>query len=154
MSGDVTGIAHVKVPVTDLNRSVSWYRELLGLEPGLEFVEDGVLRGVALVDWSTGMRIALRDRTVCVGRPDLRGFDVFALRVPTAEALERIIERCDRLGLEYERQDRGPFGAALDVPDPDGTVVRFVYDRDEATAFVGLEFDHTGVRTYETPRLE
>lgn len=38
-------IAQIKLPVTDLARSVTWYRLLLDLRLWAEFVEDGVLGG-------------------------------------------------------------------------------------------------------------
>jgi catechol 2,3-dioxygenase-like lactoylglutathione lyase family enzyme len=44
----MTKIQHVKIPVTDLRRSVAWYSELLDLVPFREFVEQGELRGAAL----------------------------------------------------------------------------------------------------------
>jgi catechol 2,3-dioxygenase-like lactoylglutathione lyase family enzyme len=44
----MTRIQHVKIPVTDLRRSVAWYGELLDLVPFREFVEQGELRGAAL----------------------------------------------------------------------------------------------------------
>ena len=43
----MTKVQHVKIPVTDLGRSVAWYGELLDLVPFREFVEHGVLRGAA-----------------------------------------------------------------------------------------------------------
>ena len=44
----MTKVLHVKIPVTDLQRSVSWYCELLDLVAFREFVEQGALRGAAL----------------------------------------------------------------------------------------------------------
>lgn len=41
--------AQVKLPVTDLARSVRWYRQFLDLRLWFEIVEDGVLRGAALI---------------------------------------------------------------------------------------------------------
>ncbi|MBL1078770.1 VOC family protein [Nocardia sp. 2] len=152
--GVVTGFAHVKIPVTDLKTSTAWYRALLELEPGFEFVENGVLRGVGLVDRSTGVRVSLRERAFCVGAPDLTGFDIVAFRLPTQDALDDFIAHCRDLGLDYTYQDRGTFGAAIDVPDPDGTIVRFIFDRVEPETFVGLEFDDTGyLGSYDTPQL-
>jgi catechol 2,3-dioxygenase-like lactoylglutathione lyase family enzyme len=43
-------IAQVKLPVTNLARSVAWYRRLLDLRLWTEFAEDGVLRGAGLID--------------------------------------------------------------------------------------------------------
>jgi catechol 2,3-dioxygenase-like lactoylglutathione lyase family enzyme len=61
--------------VTDLRRSAGWYRWLLDLELVGEFVEQGELRGIALVDKTGAYGITLRDREYCASRPDLAGFD-------------------------------------------------------------------------------
>jgi catechol 2,3-dioxygenase-like lactoylglutathione lyase family enzyme len=37
------GFHHVKIPVTDIQRSLDWYRSRLGFTEGIRFVEDGVL---------------------------------------------------------------------------------------------------------------
>lgn len=149
------GIRQVKVPVSDLQRSSSWYRELFELELMREFVEDGVLRGATLVDRGTGWLIGLRDREV-VGRSDLAGFDLFSLGVASPEALQRLAERCDRLGVAHgDLLDRGPDGIQLDIPDPDGTVIRCLspFD-DQGPAFAGVEFHADGTMTfYAEPRL-
>ncbi len=65
MRGIAAGIAQVKIPVTDLARSVRWYRRLLGLRLWTEIVEDGVVRGAGLIDPQGRFGIALRDRSVC-----------------------------------------------------------------------------------------
>jgi hypothetical protein len=45
-------------------------------------------------------------------------------------------------------------GFRLDVPDPDGTVVRFYHCTAPMDGFMGVEFrDGRQVRTYDTPRL-
>ena len=44
------GIHHLKLPVTDLDRSLAWYQDHLGYEVMTEFVEEGVRMGVALLD--------------------------------------------------------------------------------------------------------
>src|SRR4051812_46542973 len=109
-------LAQVKLPVTDLARSVRWYRELLGLRLWAEFVEDGVLRGAGLIDPQGTFNIALRDRTACASRPDLRGFDVLAFRPAGREELDEMIARCERLAVAYDLHDT-PAGPQLDIPD-------------------------------------
>src|SRR5215204_2129162 len=104
----VNRIKHVKLPVTDLQRSAAWYRELFDLELVTEYAEDGKVRGVSLYDPDTGIEIDLRQREVCAGRPDLAGFDVFALSAPTEEALAAVVERCDRLGVAHTEVWRFP----------------------------------------------
>jgi catechol 2,3-dioxygenase-like lactoylglutathione lyase family enzyme len=152
---ELTMIRQVKLPVSDLQRSVSWYRRLLGLHLGWEFVEDGVVRGAVLVHRPTGFLIGLRDRQVIPGNPVLEGFDVVSFGVSSVEALHRIRERCVRLGVAHgEPFDRGPSGWQLDVPDPDGTVVRFLSPLDDVD-FAGVEFFADGTMSfYDRPRLD
>lgn len=153
----MTKVQHVKVPVTDLRRSVAWYGELLDLLPFREFVEQGVLRGAALRSPEAAVVFALRERQFCASQPDLAGFDLVALHMASREALAELAAKCDQLGIEHGPvQDRGPNEAVVDVPDPDGTVLRFFWEREneETLRFVGLSFDADGPPTfYDTPRL-
>jgi catechol 2,3-dioxygenase-like lactoylglutathione lyase family enzyme len=148
-------IAQVKLPVTDLARSVTWYRRLLDLRLWTEFVEDGVLRGAGLIDPQGRFNIALRDRAACASQPSLDGFDVVAFLPASRLVLEDIAARCDRLGIAHSGIYDTPAGPRLDVPDPDGTVVRFYYYTGPTDQFTGLEM-HDGqvVGTYDTPRLQ
>ena len=153
----VTKIKHVKLPVTDVQRSVVWYQSLLDLELNMEFTEQGVVRGASLVDRDGGYEIALRDRDVCASHPQLKGFDVFALAAPSRAVVAQVAERCNRLGVSHSgvREVAG-YGAGLDIPDPDGSVVRIVWkDSAGSDGFLGVEYDEDGQMTpYFTPRLE
>ncbi len=147
-------IAQVKLPVTDLARSVDWWCKLLDLRLFSEFVEDGVLRGAGLLDRRERFCIALRDRTVCAGTPSLDGFDVLAFVPATRAVLDEIMARCDRLGIKYADPHDTPAGTILDVPDPDGTVVRFYHFTAGTEGFTGVESrDGTIVGSYSQPRL-
>jgi len=44
----LAGIHHLKLPVTDLARSLEWYRSRLGYQVQIEFVEQGTLMGYGL----------------------------------------------------------------------------------------------------------
>lgn len=146
--------AQVKLPVTDLARSVHWYRRFLDLRLWFEIIEDGVLRGAALIDPQQRFNIALRDRSVCASQPDLHGFDVVAFLPADRAVLEDLIERCDRFGIDHGAIQDGPEGSRLDVPDPDGTVLRFYHFTAPTSGFTGVEYrDGQLVNMYETPRL-
>ncbi len=150
----ITRIAQVKIPVTDLAASVEWYRRLLGLRLWVEIVEDGVVRGAGLMDPHDRFNLSLRHRSVCASEPDLRGFDVVAFTPQSRAALHRLAEHCDRLRIAHSGVQETPGGALLDVPDPDGTVLRF-YDFTQPTGgFTGVEFrDGRHVGFYDTSRL-
>jgi catechol 2,3-dioxygenase-like lactoylglutathione lyase family enzyme len=147
-------IAQIKLPVTDLARSVAWYRRLLDLRLWAEFVEDGELRGAGLIDPQGRFNVALRDRRVCASRPNLRGFDVIAF-LPTARSvLDDMVDRCERLGVAHSGIQDTPAGPRLDIPDPDGTVLRFYHFTDPTDGFTGIETrDGHDVGTYDAPRL-
>jgi len=74
----VSRIRQIKLPVTDLARSVRWYRDLLGLSLVHEFEERGVVRGAVLADPESGVVVGLRERDHCEGKPRLDGFDMGA----------------------------------------------------------------------------
>ena len=153
-------IKHVKLPVSDLARSASWYRELFDLDLVAEYVADGELHGVSLVDRDAGIEISLRQREFCAGRPDLAGFDVFALGAPTEQLLDEVVERCDRLGIAHTEVWRFPgYGAGMDIPDPDGIPVRIVWPDSAGPwgrfEFIGVESGADGEpRLYREPRLD
>ncbi|WP_051179382.1 VOC family protein [Nocardia concava] len=148
-------IRHVKLPVTDLARSVAFYCDLLDLRLAGEFREQGELRGAQLMHPS-GFGIAVREREYCAGQPDFGGFDVFALEVESVDELHAFAARADEL--EYTRSevfDRGEYGAALDIIDPDNTVVRLLANNPfHADRFLGVDTDGKGGFTlYDTPTL-
>jgi catechol 2,3-dioxygenase-like lactoylglutathione lyase family enzyme len=148
-------IAQVKLPVSDLARSVAWYRQLLDLRLWTEFVEDGVLRGAGLIDPQGRFNIALRDRAACASQPRLDGFDVLAFVPASRSVLEDMAARCDGLGVSHSGIYDTPAGPRLDVPDPDGTIVRFYNYVGPTDQFMGIEMrDGQVVGTYQTPRLQ
>ncbi|MBG0568560.1 VOC family protein [Actinoplanes aureus] len=147
-------IAQIKLPVTDLARSVAWYRDLLDLRLWAEFLEDGVVRGVGLIDPRGRFNIALRDRSVCAASPDLRGFDVVAFLPASGSVLTELMDRCARLGIAHNGVEETPAGPRLDIPDPDGTVLRFYHFTESTDGFVGVESrDGRIVGTYQQSRL-
>ena len=121
------GVRQIKLPVSDLARSARWYSDLFGLELAAEFYEDSAVRGVVLADHAAGFVIGLRERDYNASTPVLDGFDVCAFMVSTPEQMATVAARCVELGIAHDDiHDRGEFGLAMDVADPDGTVLRFV----------------------------
>lgn len=133
---------------------MSWYRQLLDLRLWTEHVEDGELRGAGLIDRQGRFNIGLRDRRVCAGQPSLEGFDVIAFVPDSRSLLDDLVARCDRLGIAHGGIQDTPAGPRLDIPDPDGTVLRFYHFTESTDGFTGIETrDGRFVDTYDTPRL-
>jgi catechol 2,3-dioxygenase-like lactoylglutathione lyase family enzyme len=133
-------LLQVKVPVTDVSTSARWYARLLDMRLVLEFVEDNELRGAVLEEPQTGARIALRDRAHTSSHPVLSGFDLLNFEMVSLEALEAFAGRCDRLGVNTTGVHHFQGGAGLDVPDPDGTAIRFHFAPGRPP-FVGFRSD-------------
>ena len=100
--------------------------------------------------------IGLRERGYCASRPVLDGFDVCAFMLRTAEDVSTVIDRYAELGIDHgDVHARGDFGIALDVADPDGTVLRFVAGAHTGPpgTFTGIEFGSGPPTVYNQPRL-
>jgi catechol 2,3-dioxygenase-like lactoylglutathione lyase family enzyme len=120
----LAGVHHLKLPVSDLERSRSWYESRLGYELAKEFVEAGTLMGVALRHPNGGPGLALRldpDRAAAAA-----GFDYFAIGVPDKDALEDLAARLTALGEHHAGVHVASTGWILPLlHDPDGHEVRF-----------------------------
>jgi catechol 2,3-dioxygenase-like lactoylglutathione lyase family enzyme len=118
------GIHHLKLPVTDLDRSFAWYRHRLGYRVMKTFVEDGVRMGIAMTHPHGGPDLALRldpQRARAAA-----GFDYFAIGVPGHDAIDALAERFTTLGDAHAGVQRTPVGWVLPgIHDPDGHEVRF-----------------------------
>jgi catechol 2,3-dioxygenase-like lactoylglutathione lyase family enzyme len=125
---DLAATHHVKLPVSDLRASSQWYRRVLLLEVEIEFMEEGELRGVALMDPTGTARIALRldaERAAA-----LSGFDLVALGVPTRDGVGAWVEHLDALKQPHGGVVAGHRGGAvlIGLRDPDGIEIRLYAD--------------------------
>ena len=118
------GIHHLKLPVSDLERSFAWYQERLGYELMKEFVEGRAVMGIAMCHPNGGPDLALRlDQARARAAA---GFDYFAIGVPGHHALDALAERFTALGDAHAGVQRTPVGWVLPgIHDPDGHEVRF-----------------------------
>jgi catechol 2,3-dioxygenase-like lactoylglutathione lyase family enzyme len=118
------GIHHLKLPVSDIDRSYAWYHEHLGYEAKMEFVESGTLVGIAMAHPNGGPSLALRvdpDRAAAAS-----GFDFFTIGVPGKDAIDALVAHLDEEGVPHNGVARTPVGWVLSgIHDPDGYNVRF-----------------------------
>ncbi|MGN6161759.1 MAG: VOC family protein [Marmoricola sp.] len=151
-SVEIEAICQVKVPVTDLRRSVQWYTALLDLRLVREFVEGDTVVGAVLAPTVGGFVISVRLRDHIPGQPQMPGFDLFSLRVADVDALHAVERRCAEVGaVAGEIVDRGSDGHHLDVTDPDGTNIRFLtHGAPDAPDFAGVVFPDDGPPSFYT----
>jgi catechol 2,3-dioxygenase-like lactoylglutathione lyase family enzyme len=125
---DLSGVHHVKLPVTDLDRSRDWYTSVLGLSVDIEFTEDGVVKGLALSDSGNTVSLALRHDPARAEA--LSDFDPLALAVPARDAVDAWRRRLDELGQPHGGVVTGHRGGSVLVGlhDPDGIEIRLYAD--------------------------
>jgi catechol 2,3-dioxygenase-like lactoylglutathione lyase family enzyme len=124
----ISGIHHVKLPVSDVARSRDWYQRVLGFEPVIDFVEEGELMGVALRRDRCPSQLALR-RDPERARA-LSGFDAIALLVPTRDQVRAWRDRLDAAREPHGGLVTGHDGGTVLVGlrDPDGIEIRLYAD--------------------------
>jgi len=105
--------------VKDLQKSLAWYRDLLGFTVDREIERDGKLRGIALK--AGAIRILLNQDDGAKGLDRVKG-EGFSLQFITAQSVDDIADRIKMHGgsLDTEPADM-PWGVrAFRVRDPDG----------------------------------
>jgi catechol 2,3-dioxygenase-like lactoylglutathione lyase family enzyme len=141
----LAGIHHLKLPVTDLARSLEWYRSRLGYEVQVEFVEQGRLMGYGLAHPAGGPDLGLRldpDRARAAA-----GFDYFAIGVADKAAMDRLAGRLDALRQAHAGVHQASFGWILpEVLDPDGHALRFYTKQHHTDPYA------PGISTVHDPR--
>jgi catechol 2,3-dioxygenase-like lactoylglutathione lyase family enzyme len=120
----LTGVHHVRLPVTDLARSYAFWRDVLGYQRDFDFAGPEGSRGWALKHPSGGPHIVLwRD-------PDkaraASGFPWFSIGLPSRRDIESLAQDLDRRGIPHG----GIQGALVEiklpfVADPDGHLIGF-----------------------------
>jgi catechol 2,3-dioxygenase-like lactoylglutathione lyase family enzyme len=124
----VAGIHHLKLPVSDVPRSRAWYERVLGFRASIEFVEDGVVAGVALRREGCQPQIALRHDPARAQA--LSGFDAVALLVNSRDEVRKWSIKLDDLGQPHGGLVTGHHGGSVLVGlhDPDGIEIRLYAD--------------------------
>jgi catechol 2,3-dioxygenase-like lactoylglutathione lyase family enzyme len=124
----ISGIHHIKLPVSDVRRSRAWYERVLGFEPVMEFVENGELMGVALRREGCPAQIALRHDPARAHA--LSGFDAVALLVATRDDVRHWEAALDGIGESHGGLVTGHKGGSVLVGlhDPDGIEIRLYAD--------------------------
>ncbi|MFX0578149.1 VOC family protein [Nocardia nepalensis] len=117
---DLAGIHHLKIPVTDLRRSLPWYEQVFGYTVVLEVTDDdGVVRGVGgEIPGLAGTKLALRQNPTLAAA--MTGFDPVAFAVEDQAAVRAWAEHLDRLGIAHTPLIEGKTGWLIALTDPDG----------------------------------
>jgi glyoxylase I family protein len=120
---DITGIHHISLTVTDLDRSAAWYSEVLGLgELMKETHPDG--NGLAIVlgkpDWSMCVGLHTHDANAADPFQETRtGLDHVSFRVADRAELDNWAARFGELGVSQSPITDSEGYSVLVFRDPD-----------------------------------
>ncbi|QJY47550.1 VOC family protein [Pseudonocardia broussonetiae] len=141
----LAGVHHLKLPVSDLDRSLDWYVTRLGYRLQQDWFDDGVRTGVGMTHPAGGPDLALRHDPARARAS--AGFDFFAIGVPDEAAIRSLAARLTALGEEHAGVHLATFGWILPLlHDPDGHEVRF-YTTEHHTDVTSVPEVHDAVRT-------
>lgn len=108
--------------VRDLEKSVAWYRDILGFTVDQEYERDGKLRAVSLK--AGAVRILIGQDDGAKGLDRVKG-EGFSLRITTAQDIDELAKRIKDHGGVLESEPADAWGARVfRLQDPDG--FRFV----------------------------
>lgn len=110
----------MKIPVTDLARSIDWYQRVFGFRISYEFPDaDDVVRGVAGVMPGLGDELlALRENPTAA--EGCKGFDPVGFAVRDPADLKAWMAHLDALGVHHSPLIEASIGWLLVFNDPDG----------------------------------
>ena len=128
MTARLTGMNHVNLTVTDLERSSSWYCDLFGLTAvsneeniGPPYFTD--VRYNGLFDMTTLSYIVglIQHRDGERGSFDARrvGLDHVGFQVPERSDLDDWLDRLDERGIAHSGVVEAPYASAISFRDPD-----------------------------------
>ena len=105
--------------VKDLQKSLAWYRDVVGFHPGTQYDRNGAVFAVALEAGSAQILITQDDGSRGLDRP--KG-DGFSLHFTTTQSVDDIANRIKANGwtLDAEPADTPWGGRAFRFRDPDG----------------------------------
>lgn len=108
--------------VRDLEKSVAWYRDIVGFTVDQRHERDGKLRAVSLK--AGAVRILIGQDDGAKGLDRVKG-EGFSLRITTAQDIDELAKRIKDLGGVLESEPADAWGARVfRLQDPDG--FRFV----------------------------
>ncbi|HEY7268869.1 MAG TPA: VOC family protein [Dehalococcoidia bacterium] len=130
---EVTGIEHVELSVSDLERSTAWYRALFDAPEVLRAAQEeyGIV-ATAIREPRSGMVLAFTEHRGQEGGPFTPrrvGLDHLCFGVASEADLEAWRIRLDDLGIEHSPVRDYGYGLAITFSDPDGIALEFQFSK-------------------------
>ncbi len=125
---DVRGVSHVSLSVTDLDRSLAFYRDVLGLSVLMEPFEGSAFDGREAMVLAGRIAVALQCHRGSDGSdfdPRRTGLDHLAFHLADRSHLDEWAERLAAHGVACSEVKQVAFGWNIEFRDPDGIQLEF-----------------------------
>ena len=121
----LSGLHHLKLPASNLDASVDWYRRVFGAQHLSQFdhVDDNGAR-YAVIIAIPGLPTPLELRWAPGAATAMHGCDPINLAVESTEALQAWARHLDSMQVEHSTVIKGGAGNLLVLADPDGIYIR------------------------------
>jgi catechol 2,3-dioxygenase-like lactoylglutathione lyase family enzyme len=121
----LSGLHHLKLPVTDLDASLDWYQRVFGAQhlPQFDHIDDDGAR-YAVIIAIPGLSTPLELRWAPDGAATMRGCDPINLAVESVATLDAWARHLESAGAEHSSVIEGGAGHLLVIADPDGVYIR------------------------------
>ncbi|PYO41224.1 MAG: glyoxalase [Gemmatimonadetes bacterium] len=126
-----TRIGHVHLTVSDLDRALAFYRDVLGFEVTTSYGQDAVFLSAGGYHHHIGLN-TWAGRGAPAPAPGTTGLYHFAILLPDRKALAAAVRRVLNAGLRLEGAADHGVSEAIYLRDPDGNGVELYRDRPES----------------------
>ena len=119
------GLHHFKLPVSDLDASIDWYRRVFDAEylPQFDHVDSDGVRYAVILD-VPGLPAPVELRWAPQAAAAIDGYDPIDLAVDSVDALQAWIAHLDDLGVDHSPIITGGAGHLMVLADPDRIFIR------------------------------
>ena len=122
-----TDIGHVHLKVSDLERSITFYRDVLGFELKQQLGDEAAFLSAGDYHHHIGLN-TWQSKGGSPPPPGTTGLFHFAIRFPDRPALARAVRRVLEAGIRIGASDHG-VSEAVYLEDPDGNGIEIYRDR-------------------------
>jgi catechol 2,3-dioxygenase len=126
-----TRIGHVHLTVSDLDRAVAFYRDVLGFDVTTRYGGDAVFLSAGGYHHHIGLN-AWAGRGAAPPPPGTTGLYHLAILLPDRRALAAVVRRVIDAGIPLEGAADHGVSEAVYLRDPDGNGVELYHDRPES----------------------
>ena len=121
-------IGHVHLTVSDINKSLKFYRDLLGFEVTQWYGSNAVFLSAGGYHHHIGLN-TWAGKDAAAPPPGHTGLYHFAILYPTRKELARIVKRLFEVNYKLEGASDHGVSESIYLTDPDGNGVELYYDR-------------------------